>query len=203
MKLATMVMMGIALMGSASALNAADPVSGPVAWAFTGGSVWTSPSTGTCMWYLPLVGGMGIAADNTSLSLFSDPGNASKDTAYFIWVSDFSVVMLPSNGPFTLAMAPSGPATIYFTTTPAQRNWNERSTWGEPVATFVRNAGLMHTGDNFVTDSLIFSADLVSSTPFIFNGKVFDFATLAPRGVTCFETGMNSSTAEAGTCVAK
>lgn len=209
MKLATIVLMGIALLGSLVPLNADDPAgASEVAIGFTGGSTWTSGSTGTCIWYFPVVG------DLKPGSLFATGSSGApvvdRAHAYLIWVSDFSVEELvpPSTypiGPLFLALAPAGKGTIHFSDTPGTRNFNDlsnRSTWGVPVATFVRKASLVRSGDYLATDTFIFSAELVSSDTFSLDGKQFNFRDLIPYGMTCFESGQNGSPWEAGSCIA-
>ncbi len=211
----------LALLLSVAVVQAADPPSGAsqVVLGFTGGAVWTSPSTGICIWYLPLVG------DQELTSLFQthlfgqvDP---SKDTAYLIWVSDFSVQMLNSVPPFVsppdhptkdwpppyaLAVVPTGTATIYYAADPSMRNGStltERSTWGVPIATFTRSASLIRSPDGLASDTFIFSAELKSSQDFMLGGKAFNFKNLIPNGMTCFENGQQGSSWESGVCVTK
>jgi len=204
MKLATVLMaVALVLAGSLTALKADQPNgAGHVALAFTGGATWTSASTGTCIWYLPVVGALGVTAQGVSPALFSDPNNPTIETAYLIWVSDFGTVMLPGNGPVTQVLVPAGQATIYFSANPTTRDWSNRSTWGQPVAVFVRDAGLLTSPDGFMSDSFIFSADLASARTFMLNGRPFNFRDLIPNGMTCFESGRNSSTTETGSCLA-
>jgi len=202
MKLATLAISAILIAGGAGPA-AGQTGASQVAVAFTGGSTWTSPSTGICIWYLPLVGDLEFA------SLFNGPlfgaPVADREHSRFIWVSDFSVQVLPANQSFNLlALVPAGTATIYYTDRPDLRDWTDltnRSTWGQPVATFARRAGLYQSADMGATDTFIFSADLVTSTPFKLNGQTFDFKDVIPHGMTCHETGVNG--AEAGTCLAK
>lgn len=208
MKLATIVLMAIPLVGSLIPLNADAPAGpGKVALAFTGGSVWnTDGVSGTCKWYLPMVGGAGVSAPAGGVAiitpaLFSDPGNPSNSTAYLVWVSPFKIVTL-SNPPWTLFLGAAGTATIYYSATPSLAFWNDPATYGEPVATFVRNAGMGQSADNFASDTFTFTADLVWSRTFELNGNPFNFKSLIPHGMTCFETGMNFTSAEAGTCTA-
>jgi len=106
MKFATLVFLGILLLGSLVPLNAGDPAgASQVAIGFTGGSTWTSGTTGICMWYLPVVGDLNLG------SLFEGLHGApvvDMQHAYLIWVSDFSVQMLsPQGDPHVLALAPS------------------------------------------------------------------------------------------------
>jgi hypothetical protein len=217
MKLATTMLLVILLTGCFASLDA-QPGTSQVAISFTGGAVWTSASTGICIWYFPVVEGMELS-DLFATPLFGTPV-VDKDHAYLIWVSDFSVQMLPSKPPFAtapdplppdwppykLALVPAGKATIYFTNRPDLRDWKdltERSTWGEPVATFTRSASIIRSPDNLASDTFVFSADLVSSKAFTWNGKTFQFREVIPRGMTCFEFGQQGSSWESGTCVAR
>ena len=51
--------------------------------------------------------------------------------------------------------------------------------------------------------SLIFTADLVSSTTVTWNGKSFNLRDVVPQGMTCFEFGKQGSSWEVGSCVAR
>jgi hypothetical protein len=214
MKLATIVLLGILLLGSFASMQATDPAgAGQVAMAFTGGSLYTSDTAGICMWYPLLLG------DFNMESLFEFDGRApavDKEHAYLIWVSDFEALpqtpfMLPpsSKGLLTLQLVPTGSATIYFTDVPRLRNWTDptkRTTWGTPVATFTRKAGIFLSSDGGVSGGMTDSAVLLSSKPFKLNGVTFDFKDLIPHGMTCFETGFGGNDEggddEAGTCIA-
>jgi hypothetical protein len=214
MKLATIVLLGILLLGSSASMQAADPAgASQVAMAFSGGSAFTSDTTGTCIWYPLLVGDFNMEF----LFEFKDGAPAvDKEHAYLIWVSDFTSLpqgsfSLPpsSNGLFTLQLVPTGSATIYFTDVPRLRNWSDlanRSTWGEPVATFTRLAGMFQSTDGGMSGGMTNSAQLLSSKPFTLGGKTFDFKNLIPHGMTCFETGFSGNDEggddEAGTCIA-
>ena len=203
MKFTTFALLGVLLLGSFASLQAASPAgASQVAIGFTGGSTWTSASTGICIWYFPVVGDL----DLTTLFVPDSSGNPVVDRAYpyLLWVSDFSVQPLPASSYF-LALAPAGEGTIYYTNRPDLRNFSDltkRSTWGIPVATFIREASILRSGDNLTSDTFIFSADLVISNTFSLNGIPFDFSSLMPHGMTCFEWWQNSSAFEAGTCVA-
>ena len=173
-----------------------------VAVGFTGGSAWTSTTTGICIWYFPVIGDLGL----TQLFATDSSGAPVVDRAhsYLIWVSDFKVQVLPTSLGF-LALAPAGQGTIYFSSKPATRDFSDltkRSTWGTPVATFTREASLVRSSDNLATDTFIFSADLVLSETFSLNGVSFNFSSLVPHGMTCFEWGQNGSSWEAGNCIA-
>ena len=209
MKFAAALLLGIALLASSPKLTA-GPSDGAsqIFIAFTGGSVWTSDTTGTCIWYFPVLG-------NTDLSsLFAPDATGSpvidKEHAYLIWVSDWSIQAMFTNSGFgnstvTLAVVPAGTATIYYSSNPTSRDWSDitkRSTWGVPVATFARGAGLFHSPDGFqLTDKFFFSAPLVTSRPFVLGGRPFDLRDLMPHGMTCFEYGQQLSTTETGSCL--
>ena len=184
--------------------NAGGPASASeVAIGFAGGSAWTSATTGICMWYFPVVGNL----DLKSLFATGSSGAPAVDMqhSYLIWVSDFAVQFLPSTPPQYLALAPPGTATIYFSATPGARDLSDRtkrSTWGQPVATFVRQASIVRTADGFASDTFTFSAALASSRTFMLNGNWFNFNNLIPNGMTCFEYAQNGSSWEAGSCAA-
>jgi hypothetical protein len=195
--------------------NAGDPAgASPVVIGFTGGSTWTSQSTGTCVWYFPVLGNL----DLKSLFVTDTSGKPviDKEHAYLIWVSDWSIQAgsgnpgFPNKGitnvPLSLAVIPAGEATIYFSSNPLGRHWNDvtkRSSWGVPVAQFVMGGGLFQSADGFASDTFTFMAPLVSSQTFSLpNVKYFNFRDLIPNGMTCFEFGWASSSSEAGTCIA-
>lgn len=203
MKFATMVLVGIALLGSCASLQADDIVrTGEVAYAFTSvpdpdNKGWCDDKLKTCVCfiYLPVVSGIEEKA------LFKD-GVPSEAKAHLTWVSEFPAeqTMLP-NAPFTLFVVPTGPAAIYYDSNPGKkRNPRDPKTLGEIVARFNRKAGLfVSTGSG--VDPFVSSADLVWSAPFVLNGKWFNFRDLIPHGITCHEV-VSSTGIEAGTCVA-
>lgn len=205
MKLANVVLMGIMVLGSLVPLNARPPAgASQVAIGFAGGSTMTG-LTGTCIWYFPVLGDL----DLESLFATDLSGNpiVNRDHSYLIWVSDFSVVPLPPTtfdpaNPLYLLLAPAGKATIYFRPDPGHRVWSDRTTWGQAVAVFTREASLLRSSDGFSTDTFIFSAKLESSDSVRLNGKRFNFRDLIPQGMTCFETGYQGSSWEVGTCIA-
>ena len=214
MKLATFVLLGILLLGSFASMQAADPAgASQVAMAFSGGSAYTSDTTGICMWYPLLLGDFNMEF----LFEFKDGAPAmDKEHAYLIWVSDFTALPMKSfslppssNGLFTVQLVPTGSGTIYFSDVPRLRNWKDltnRTTWGTPVATFTRLAGMFQSTDGGMSGGMTSSAVLLSSKPFKLNGVTFDFKDLMPHGMTCFETGFSGNDEwgddEAGTCIA-
>ncbi len=226
MKRVTMLLIGIPVLGFLTSLNAADPAStSQTVVSFAGGSVWNADfSGGTCVWYFPLIGDLDMG------TLFSDAKNPTKETSYLVWVSEFTVEMLPASPPFlpapasssqappyALAFAPSGTGTIYLQMDPSKRIWPKATAanpvspamlknmnWGVPVATFKRNASLVRSADGLASDTFYFTVDLQFSQPFVFaNGQLFDFGELIPHGMTCLEHGQQASSWESGTCVAR
>lgn len=192
-----------------SAQVSPPPGASQVFMAFTGGSVWTSASTGTCIWYFPVLGDLPL----TSLFAPGDSGAPAidKEHAYFIWVSDWSIAAMGQNTGFggstmTMAVLPPGQATIYYSPNPTTRDWSDttqRSTWGTPVASFVRGGGLFQSPDGFKqTDRFFFSAQLTSSSEISLQGSPFSFRKMMPHGISCFEFGQNSSSTETGSCIA-
>lgn len=203
MKTSTFVLMGILLMGSFASTRAADPAgASQMAMAFTGVTVMTSESTGICIAYWPIIGEFDVK------SLFAGPSFgthvADNEHAYLIFVSDWSMTVLPPNGAFNfLGMFVPGEATIYYSNRPDLRDWRDptnRRTWGEPVAKFERSAGLFQSADGGMSGTVTFSLTLTSSSTFPLGGKPFNFRTLIPHGMTCFETGIGD--VESGTCIA-
>jgi hypothetical protein len=184
--------------------------------AFTGGSVWGQGLNGTCMWYFPVMGDLPLSA----LFAPDDSGSPKVDMqhAYFLWVSDWTVQdqNIYQNAGFgdstlpyatmTYAIVPAGTATIYYTEDPATRDLedpNDRSSWGRPVAKFVRGSGLFQSPDGFqYTDRFFFSAQLVKSQEITLHGQPFNFRSLIPHGMSCFEFGQNMSMTETGSCTA-
>jgi len=202
MKFATFALLGILLLGSHASLNAQPAGTSQVVLAYVNEP--TSPPTplpdfdGLCLIYYTMVGGLDLK------SLFAGPlfGPPVVDRAhaYFIWVSDYKAQQMSSNKEFTSFMILEGAATIYFTDRPDLRDWTDRSTWGEPVATFVRKAGMFQSRDGGISGTFANTAQLVSSQPFRLNGTTFDFKDLIPQGMTCFETIVGDY--EAGSCIA-
>jgi hypothetical protein len=225
MKLATIAVLGILLLGSFASMQAADPAGvSQVVMAFSGGTVYPAgagsinPSgNNVCLFYPVLLGDLNLA------SLFAAPlgtPKVDKEDAYLIWVSDYTMAYVP---PFKLGgvggaipgsvypfLVPTGTATIYFHPNPGNRVWSDvtsRATWGEPVATFVREAGLFQSIDGGNSGTIVLSSRLVSSKPFKVNGKTINFQDLMPHGMTCVEAGLVGTTGhggddEVGTCVA-
>jgi hypothetical protein len=202
MKFATFVLLGILLLGSYESLHAQAPGSSQVVMAFAGASVYTSDTTAICMAYWPIVGDLDLRL-LFAAPLFGQPV-VDKEHAYLIWVSDYSMQVLPAYKDYNfLALIPQGEGTMYFPARPDLRDWSDwskRDTWGEPVARFIRKAGMFQSADGGNTGTYTMTVELVSSKVFTINGKTFDFKDLIPHGMTCYEYGVGE--AEVGTCVA-
>ncbi len=226
MKLATIVMAAIPLVGSFASLKASDAAgSAPAVIGLVGGSIYTPDfSGGTCVAYVTLAANVDWKTLFATNRFFAgpDPTKVAKETAYLIWVSDFTLQMLPALPPFLpppktpqqappygLATVSTGTATLYFSATPNDRIWTNpmdprtRESWGDPVATFTRNASIARSPDNLASTTMINTVDLVSSKPFTLpGGTVVDLKSLLPHGMTCFEFGEQASSWEVTTCVA-
>ena len=221
MKRATMMLTVVVLLGALATLNAqVSVVPSQMVIGFTGGSTWTSYTTsyttGTCVWYFPVLGNL----DLTSLFMTDSSGLpiVDKEHAYLIWVSNWSIKPPFSNPgiseppfpgmpnvPLALAVVPAGDAVVYFARDPLSRDWTDPGNprnLGVPVARFSRGAGLFQSADGWMSDKFYFSAPLLWSRPFMLGGKPFNFFNLVPRGMTCFEYGQAASTSEAGSCTA-
>jgi len=209
MKRACILLLLVPMIASIPLLGQKAPHEGQVISAFTGGSVWTSSSGGTCITYFPVLGDLNVA------ELFAPDATGApqidKEHAYFIWVSDWSISYMFQNSGFggsviSLALVPAGKATIYYTDNPLSRVWSDvtdRSTWGVPVATFIRGGGMFQSPDGFVqTDRFYYSAQLVTSRDVNLHGRRFNFREVVPHGMTCFENGQVGSTTEVGACTA-
>jgi hypothetical protein len=210
MKLTTIILLGVLLLASFPPMMAATAPAGTgqVVVAFHGVPVSTEAPKDPnlpyiCVWYPLMLGDLDLGSLFAPASGGHGPA-VDKEHAYLIWVSDYNAEVLSSSaGGFTLMMVPTGTATIYYKDIPGQRSWADptnRLTWGDPVATFVRKAGIFQSPDEGYSGTMISGAELVSSKPFSLNGKTFNFKDLIPNGMTCFEAGVG--VAESGTCIA-
>jgi hypothetical protein len=203
MKFATIVLLGVLLLASLPAMLADEKGGGPagageVVLSFTNGGASTDS---VCIFFPLLLGDLKLG----SLFAPSDAPVVDKEHAHLIWVSDYTGEQVASfdGSAFTLFLIPTGTGTIYFKENPGERIWtnmDDRSSWGEPVARFVRKAGIFKSLDGGNSGTMVNTAELVSSKSFKLNGKMFNFKDLIPHGMTCFETGSGSE--ENGTCIA-
>jgi hypothetical protein len=216
MKFATVVLLGILLLGSSVSLNAQPAAISQVVTAYINETPLPDPipndgNTGLCLVYYTMIGDLGLNSLFT-LDTLGYP-QVDRQHAYFIWVSDYNWQSVPANPKappnpntvFSVTMILQGTATIYYTAHPENRVFDStkdpaRSTWGDPVAKFVRKTGMFQSLDGGNSGTFANTAELVSSKPFPFQGKTFNLKDVIPQGMTCFETIVGPY--EAGTCVA-
>ena len=117
-------------------------------------------------------------------------GNPSEATAFFTFRSDTLSLTPPiANGPdISATMFSPGTFTVYFNASPGSNFANLDSfSSGRPIATFLRSTGMI-TGVVGSTGTATFSAKLISSQDFVFQGRAVNFANLVPNGVTVLIT---------------
>lgn len=117
-------------------------------------------------------------------------GNPSEATAFFTFRSDTLSLTPPiANGPdISATMFSPGTFTVYFNASPGSNFANLDSfSSGRPIATFLRSTGMI-TGVVGSTGTATFSAKLISSQDFVFQGRTVNFANLVPNGVTVLIT---------------
>ena len=149
-----------------------------VAWFWTGRAGF-NPNNGNVLPYgfLTVINGL----PGSPVSLFT--GLPSEQTAMFTFVySVFQAAPLPADLDQTLFLTTPATFNIYYNPKPSG-NWNNPDSFsqGQLVATYSR-PGFQGVAI-YVTQYQAYSAKLVSSTPFTFNGQTFDFKNIAP-GVT-------------------
>jgi hypothetical protein len=92
-----------------------------------------------------------------------------------------------------LVYPPGGQATIYFDSSPGDRDWSNPETFSDGVPNAVLDeSALMNTGANGAFPGVflnVFSSRIVDSTPIDFNGQRLDFSKLVPDGVTITNFG--------------
>jgi hypothetical protein len=115
-------------------------------------------------------------------------GSAGEGTAYFTFRSNvFQFTQLPTNGDLQLFLLSAGPYAIYFNAQPIG-DWSNPDTFssGQQIALFKRPEGLVLQFTDIGTH--VIGEDLVSTQPFIFHGHHYDFRSIAPGGLTLFNT---------------
>jgi len=145
------------------------------------GRFYFNPDTlqGFVVGYLPDI--VGIAGP-----LFNGP--PSEGTAYFTYRSNvFQFTVLPTNGDLQLFLLSAGTYAIYYNAQP-MGDWGHPDTFssGQPIARFKRPEGLVLEFTDFFNH--VIGEDLVSAQPFIFHGHNYDFRSIAPGGLTLFNT---------------
>ncbi len=164
---------------------------GQVVWYVTGR--FYGPAQGS-----PFDAGYFLYVAGISANLFN--GAPSESTAYLTFSADPITVTPASNGNLSLSLDATGQFSVYLQTTPAG-NFNEPSSFitTTKVATFQRVSLVVGEGQGtgywgnapHTLSNNVFSATLVSSTPFQLGGQTYDFAQLLPTGIT--QWGMGSS----------
>jgi hypothetical protein len=149
------------------------------------GRFYFDPATlqGFVVGYLPDI--VGIVGP-----LFNGP--PSEGTAYFTFRSNvFQFTQLPTNGDLQLFLLSAGTYAIYFNAQPIG-DWSNPDTFssGRPIAQFKRPEGLVLEFTDFFNH--IIGEDLVSTQPFSFHGHKYDFRSIAPGGLTLFNTVSNA-----------
>lgn len=145
------------------------------------GRFYFDPTTlqGFVVGYLPDIAG--IAGP-----LFNGPPDVG--TAYFTFRSNvFQFTQLPTNGDLQLFLLSPGTYAIYFNAMP-MGDWSNPDTFssGQPIAQFKRPEGLVLQFTDFFNH--VIGEDLVETQPFIFNRHHYNFRSIAPGGLTLFNT---------------
>jgi len=177
--------------------------SSQIVLAFSGGSAYTSDTTVSACG-IPC--SSGITTWSSCSSSWTAPRPSTRNmltssgcrtSKSYLQTHVFLAGRRPPKGCSRSSLIPTGSATIYFTDVPRLRNWKDltnRSSWGTPVASFIRKAAIFQSTDGGMSGTLPISAQLVSSKPFTLAGKTFDFKNLIPNGMTCFATGYSGTT---------
>jgi hypothetical protein len=142
-----------------------------------------NPATGTAQ-----VAGYFAFVEGVPEPFFS--GSPSEATALLTFRSDTLSLSPPiANGPDVSATLFSpGTFTVYFNSSPSGNFANLDSfSSGKAIASFQRSTGMI-TGVAGSTGTATFSAKLISSQDFVFQGQTVNFAKLVPNGVTVLIT---------------
>src|SRR5690242_208051 len=146
-----------------------------------------NPATGSAQ-----VAGYFVFVEGVRGPIFS--GNPDEATAFLTFRSDTLSLSPPiANGPDVSAtMISPGTFTVYFNSTPGG-NFASLDSFssGKPIATFLRSTGMI-TSVVGSTGTATFSAKLISSQDFVFQGQTLNFGKLVPNGVTIVITTSNN-----------
>jgi hypothetical protein len=202
MKFAMVLFLGFLLLASSAPLNAQNIGTSQVVAAYINEPT-NSPAPlpgfdGLCLIYYTMLGDLPLTSMFTTGT--DNQPIIDRAHAHFIWVSDYKAQYLTDNKEFTFFMILEGTATIYYSDQPESRDWTNRSTWGDPVAKFIRKPGMFQSRDGGVSGTLANTGVLVWGKPVRINGKMFHIKDLIPQGLTCFGAGVGDY--EAGSCVA-
>lgn len=145
------------------------------------GRLYLNPDTlqGFVVGYLPDI--VGIAGP-----FFNGP--PGEGTAFFTFRSSvFQTTALPTNGDLQLFLRSAGTYAIYYNAQPIG-DWSNPDTFssGQPIAQFKRTESLVSEFTDFINH--VIGDDLVSTQPFIFHGHKYNFRSIAPGGLTHFNT---------------
>jgi len=142
-----------------------------------------NPATGSAQ-----VAGYFVFVEGVRGPIFS--GNPDEATAFLTFRSDTLSLSPPiANGPDVSAtMISPGTFTVYFNSTPGG-NFASLDSFssGKPIATFLRSTGMI-TSVVGSTGTATFSAKLISSQDFVFQGQTVNFGKFVPNGVTILIT---------------
>lgn len=142
-----------------------------------------NPATGSAQ-----VAGYFVFVEGVGGPFFS--GNPSEATAFLTLRSDTLSLSPPiANGTDVSAtMFSPGTFTVYLNSTPGS-NFASLDSFssGKPIATFLRSTGMI-TSVVGSTGTATFSAKLISSQDFVFQGRTVNLGKLVPNGVTILIT---------------
>jgi hypothetical protein len=122
------------------------------------------------------------------------PGEVPNEgAAFFTFRSEPFRVQTFQNGDLSLSLDPKGRFTLYLNRDP-RGDFNHPDTFshGEPIATFQRLSSVVGTSVGPVSTNL-FSAELVSSKTFFFQGKSWNLRNFIPQGITQMGTGSTTA----------
>jgi hypothetical protein len=137
--------------------------------------------------YLAHLGGMA--------PLFKGPPGAApgEGSAFFTFRSEPFKAQTFQNGDLVLSLDPRGRFTLYLNREP-RGDFSRPDTFsqGEPIATFQRLSTVVGTSVGPLSTNL-FSAELLSSADFHFQGKTWNLRHFIPSGITQFGTGSTTA----------
>jgi hypothetical protein len=129
-------------------------------------------------------------------SLFAGD-DVSESAAHFTFSSEPFTATTFENGALTLGLDPIGTFNVYLQRKPAG-NFDDPSSFasGECIATFRRVSVVVAITVGSAVTVNTFSAKLVTSCPFEFRGRTYDFAQLVPNGITQWGTASPDAIAD-------
>ncbi|MES2934967.1 MAG: hypothetical protein V4805_15920 [Pseudomonadota bacterium] len=128
-------------------------------------------------------------------------GAPGESTAHFTFAAEPFTATNVANGDLTLSLDAIGDFSVYFNAQPGAATFADPSSFstGEKIAVFQRvgvvvGATIGTTGTASPIASNVFTAKLVSSKEFDFNGQRYDLHRLLPHGVTQWGTASMQTT---------